>query len=146
MKKIILILLGLNSLIFANFTRENGIVKDSITQLEWQDNYDKKNIPNISWIEAIDYCEQLNLVGSNWRLPNKKEILSIFNYATFGINSIFNQIVIEESIAKGYWSSTSLIRTEASESNLLASVLNFKLGIINGSSKIFFKQYVRCVR
>ena len=42
----------------------------------------------------------------------------------------------------GYWSSTSLFRTEASENNLLA----LTRGFTNGVSKIFFKQYVRCVR
>ena len=50
----------------------NGIVRDTITDLEWQQNspYD-----TYRWQEAVDYCNNLELGGhSDWRLPSIREL------------------------------------------------------------------------
>lgn len=65
-----------------NFIRsEQGIVQDTKTKLEWQDNYsnNSENIKEDSWKNAIDYCESLELNGTNWRLPNINELNTILD-------------------------------------------------------------------
>ena len=111
MKRILLIMIGLSSLSMAQeaprFTKANGIVTDSKTTLEWQDDYSDNgdSIKFAKWTDAIDYCEGLTLNGqSDWRLPNKKELLSIVDYGTYSpaISSVF-----EKTTSDYYWSSTT---------------------------------------
>ena len=63
------------------FTKKkiNGrlVITDSTTGLMWQrvDNY-KGN-----WLSALKYCEESVYAGyTDWRLPNKNELASLFNY------------------------------------------------------------------
>jgi len=111
MRTILLIMIGLSSLSMAQeaprFTKANGVVTDSKTTLEWQDDYsdNENNIKSANWTDAIDYCESLSLNGqSDWRLPNKKELLSIVDYGTFNpaISSVFKM-----TTSGNYWSSTT---------------------------------------
>lgn len=143
MKTILLIIIGLSLSMaekFPRFTKLNGVVRDSKTTLEWQDDYnDNSNIIKFThWKDAIDYCEGLSLNGQiDWRLPNKKELLSIVKYDSFNpsISSVF-----ERSVASNYWSSTTYVRyTNA------AWVVNFYYGYTSNYHKSYY-QYVRCVR
>ena len=111
MKTILLIMIGLSSLSMAQeaprFTKANGVVTDSKTTLEWQDDYSDNggDIKSATWRDAIDYCEALILNGKDdWRLPNKKELLSIVDYSTYSpaISSIF-----VKTNSNYYWSSTT---------------------------------------
>lgn len=86
-----------------NFTRENDVVTDTNTKLQWQDNgeYEK-----LSWQSAIDYCEDLVLDGkSDWRLPNINELQSIIDRSEYG-SRYFYDIFTNNSSAT-YWSSTT---------------------------------------
>lgn len=75
MRKIILIVVSLSSMIWADFSRDShGIVTDSATTLEWQD--DRFPVAK-NWESAINYCKTLDLNGTDWRLPNIKELFSI---------------------------------------------------------------------
>ncbi len=59
---------------------ENGdeMISDSGTNLFWQKNPVKK----ATWKEALAYCESLDYAGhSDWRLPNKNELLSLVDYS-----------------------------------------------------------------
>ena len=118
----------------ANFTREDGIVKDNNSKLFWQDN---TTISNKSWIEAINYCESLNLGGySNWRLPNINELGSIIDHnSNSNLDKIFKQ-----STSDLYWSSTS----HAAQTSI-AWVINFKYGS-NAYKTKDSKLSTRCVR
>lgn len=107
MKQILLIMIGLSTFICADFNRSTeGIVTDNSTTLQWQDNYSDNggNIMNTSWVNAISYCESLNLDGDGWRLPNLNELNSLIddtaNYPA--ISNVFQNIFIGD-----YWSSTS---------------------------------------
>jgi len=116
MRRILLIIIGLSSLTVAQtprFTKVNGVVIDSKTTLEWQDDYSDNggDIKSATWTDAIDYCEALSLNGKDdWRLPNRNELLSIVDYGTYNpaISSVF-----EKSTSYYYWSST----TSAEETN-----------------------------
>ena len=59
---------------------ENGqeMILDSSTNLFWQ----KDPVKKATWKEALDYCESLDYAGkSDWRLPNKNELLSLVDYS-----------------------------------------------------------------
>ncbi len=64
------------------FTRNiQGLVEEKKTKLEWQDNYDDngETIKKANWKGAIEYCESLELNGTNWRLPNIHELYTILD-------------------------------------------------------------------
>lgn len=139
MKQILLLMIGLSVSVYADFSNENGVVIDSKTTLQWQDDYSDNggDIKIASWTEAIDYCEALNLEGTGWRLPNKKELLSIVDYSTYSpsINSFFTN-----TTSYYYWSSTTYASNSSS-----AWVVHFYDGSTNGNSKTN-SNTVRCVR
>ena len=140
MKKIALSVLMTATLIYADFTRNNGIVTDNATGLQWQDDYSDNgdNIKYTTWIGAINYCEALSLGGySDWRLPNKKELLSIVDYDKYdpAIDTVFTHTASDY-----YWSST----THAGYTDLAWFVF-FGNGFTDYSGKSD-DYYVRCVR
>ena len=136
MKKVILlIIIGASSLLLADFTRTNGVVTDNTTNLQWQD-----DVASVSktWSQAITYCETLSLDGrSDWRLPNKNELLSIVDYTKSNpaIDSTFVNIT-----SSSYWSST----THSSNANH-AWTIYFDGGYTYNYDK-HNSRYVRCVR
>ncbi len=140
MRIILLIMIGLSTFICADFSKSNGVVTDSKTTLQWQDDYidNGGNVKGSTWIEAINYCEALSLDGSDWRLPNKAELLSIVDYDDM-YSPMISPIFIK-NISGGYWSSTSLIGNEN-----YASIVYFNYGHTRGFSKTN-TNYVRCVR
>ena len=113
MKRIFIIVLGLSSLMYADFTRSTeGVVTDTNTHLEWQDNYSDNSdvVKNTKWEEAISYCEALDLAGGSWRLPNLNEINSLVDYTIFNpaMNSVFQNISNPDAAYPFYfWSSTT---------------------------------------
>ena len=65
-----------------NYTvvEQNGdeMIKDSSTDLFWQ----KGSVQVETWKEALAYCENSNYAGySDWRLPNRNELLSLVDYS-----------------------------------------------------------------
>ncbi len=94
----------------SNYTRDDatGIVIDHVTGLQWQDDYSDNGggVKRATWIEAIDYCENLTLGGySDWRLPAAKELDSIVDYGRSypAVDPIFRHTESYDY----YWSSTT---------------------------------------
>ena len=139
MKKIFLMTAMISTIIYADFTKNNGVVTDSTTTLQWQDDYSDNagSIKQTTWAAAIDYCEALSLDGGGWRLPNKKELLSIVDYsrANPSINTVFTNTS----------SSNYLSATTRANATSAAWIVNFKYGG-TGSSGKFGNRSVRCVR
>ena len=141
MKRVFYISLLLATIqLYAKFDRVGDSVVDSKTDLVWQDNYSDNggDIVEKSWSDAIRYCEDRNESNYNdWRLPNKKEILSILVYDNpdAGIDSQFTQTGVGE-----YWSSSSypLDTTKA-------WVVDFNRGDSDSKDKTL-ELLVRCVR
>lgn len=129
----------------SNFSRNDltDIVTDSTSGLQWQDDSD---INTGNWIEAINYCENtLELGGyTDWRLPNKNELLSIVDYTQFNpsIDPIFQNTQHYHSMY--YWSSTTYIDDEE-----YAWIVSFYIGYsdeIYDADKSDDLNYMRCVR
>ena len=130
-------LLGVLSTLSAGVISQNGIAKDSVTGLMWQDDNDAQTIKK-DWEGAKAYCENLTLGGySDWRLPNIRELKSITDRtrANPAISPNFTAIASND-----YWSST----TAASNSSYAWSVY-FSYGYDDRFDKTS-SSYVRCVR
>ena len=115
MKRIFMIILGLSSLIYADFSRStDGIVTDSNTHLEWQDDYSDNSdvVKNDKWLQAISYCEALDLNGGGWRLPNINELTSLIDETVYNpsMNSVFlNTSNPGAAYPFYFWSSTTVV-------------------------------------
>ena len=115
---------------------DNKTVLDTSSNLQWQD-----DVSSVSktWTEAIAYCEDLTLEEySDWRLPNRNELLSIVDYNKY--NPAIKEDVFTHITSSYCWSST----TYASNTSY-AWRINFN----NGGTYNYDKTnstYVRCVR
>ena len=126
---------------FTLSTSDNGdvIVTDSISDLMWQKTYETDK----TWAQALSYCENLNYAGySDWRLPNKNEMASLFNY-NLGEKPYSDFPDMPSSF---FWtSSTSLYNTK------FAWIANFNISyltnrVTNSVKGSTSSKYVRCVR
>ena len=134
MKVMFLIMIGINSLLLADFSKVGVVITDNKTGLKWQDNSTLYS----TWQEAIDYCEALDLSGhTDWRLPNINELKTIVD------RSKSNPAIkdgFEYVSSSNYWSSSSV---KSSEYN--AWIVSFDYGMVFGDNKVA-DFYVRCVR
>lgn len=125
-----------------DWSRSDEIVTDNATGLQWQDD-SVVATETRTWTEAIDYCEKTLTLGgySDWRLPNKNELLSIVDYDHLSpaLSSIFQTVPLS-SIVAYYWSSTSEAQLASN-----AFIVDFRFGMsVSGSKNV--APYVRCVR
>ncbi len=133
MKKFFLIILGFSIYTYADFSRVNGVVTDSRTKLQWQDDTLKVSL----WKNAMNYCENLDLDGGGWRLPNVIELTSIVDESRS--SPAISQVFIY--VKSYYWTST----TYTGEANRRFTVIFNELGIQSpGNEDNNF--FVRCVR
>jgi len=133
------IILGFSTLLVADFTRLNGVVTDTKTGLQWQDDYNDNQVEFDTWVNAIKYCEDLKLNSySDWKLPNIKELTSLIDDSKFSpaVNEVFQNIN-----SLGYISST----THASDS-FVAWHISFNNGTQYTRGKAFNDGYILCVR
>ncbi len=137
MKKILFGTILLTIWIYADFSRDNGVVTDNRTILQWQDDYNNESIKEVNWTNAITYCETLFLDGGNWRLPNINELTSLVDDTKMN-PSIDN--TFQNTVSNGYWSSTS----DANRTNY-AWLVHFNYGYQSHEYKRY-NGYVRCVR
>jgi len=120
-----------------SFTDYGDTVTDNVTGLVWQktdDNTRRK------WEDAVVYCEDLDLGGhADWRLPKKRELMSIVNYGLSGPS--IDQRYFPETRSSAYWTSTTY-----SNSIYYAWSVHFQLGEINSLRPKYNLEHVRCVR
>ena len=122
-----------------NFSKLGDIVRDNITQLEWQDN-NESNSTQVDWQGAIDYCEALSLgEKTDWRLPNMNELFTIADRNNT-IDSAFAPVFEYTTSLNPYWSSTHMPKFN------WARTVNFNYAASSGTSRSFPSGYVRCVR
>ncbi len=132
----------------SDFVVNGNVILDNTTGLRWQDNEDAK-FKELTWKDAIDYCESLSLCGrDDWRLPNINELRSIIDYTRSDGAAIASEFSYVNSalLSQYYWSSTGL----TSDENRAWDV-GFAGGVSGSSSKIQTsgrdkKLLVRCVQ
>lgn len=79
----------------------DGTVTDNETGLMWE----KGTGPILTWQQAVDRCQALDLAGHRgWRLPEMKELASIVDYDRH--NPACDSVFVVRSVY--YWSSTTL--------------------------------------
>ena len=114
----------------------NGTVTDNVTDLMWQQQDDGISR---TWDNAGTYCSSLSLGGySDWRLPSKKEFITIINYGTS--SPAIDLTYFPNTKSSPYWSSTT-----STYGTLDAWRVYFLHGHFNSDSSSS-NTYVRCVR
>jgi len=130
-----------------SFTRDidNGVTKDNVTSLIWQDDYADNNntVTNLTWIGAINYCEELTLGGyTTWRLPNFNELYFIADRTKY--NPSIDTTSFKHTKSENYWTSTTIDRKKN-----YAWTVNFHYGYDGKGEEWQNKtktNYIRCVR
>jgi len=94
------------------FLKQNEVVSDTQTGLIWTINASISDFP-MTWNEALTFIKELNhseLYGySDWKLPNRKELISLMSYKTINPSLPPSHTFI--NIFTGYyWTSTSCAR------------------------------------
>ena len=62
---------------------DNGIVHDTVTELEWYTGPDK----SMTWYQTKDWVESLRVAGGGWRMPTIKELRALYQTG-FGTNNL----------------------------------------------------------
>lgn len=148
MKNIFLIAALFGNIAYADFTRsEVGVVIDSNTNLQWQDDYSDNggNIKYGNWEDAIVYCADLDLDGGGWRLPNIRELVSSIDDTR--LEPAISTVFINKN-SEIYWSSTSVRSKYAESDGEAAYTVLFNHGYQGAFSKpgVYYDIYIRCVR
>ena len=126
----------------ANFTtqtiNEQVVVTDSATGLMWQKDYTTQSV---GWRPALQYCADLTYAGySDWRLPNKNELLSLINYEKPEKPSSY----FPDMPSYIFWSSTPYAGDNNAAYNVDFSITGFPM--IADRSEQNTVYHVRCVR
>jgi len=116
----------------------NGVVKDNVTGLEWQ----QATAPGTyTWQQAIDYCNNLSLGGKDdWRLPTMKELSTLVDSSIPYPGPTINTNYFPNTVASYYWSSTTV-----AYSTFYAWGVDFGYGYVYNYNKTGY-YYVRAVR
>jgi uncharacterized protein YjdB len=110
----------------------DGTTTDLNTGLVWQQRDDNGSV---TWYDAGTYCQNLNLAGTSWRLPTRRELVTILD---LGVSSPkINGTYFLNTKAGQYWSSETI-----GASNVLA--LDFDTGRLV-QPRLGDLWYVRCV-
>jgi hypothetical protein len=127
---------------------DDAICSDSTWNYTWywaSGTYDATYNP-----ASEDVCGALNRAGySDWRLPSKRELMSIVDYSVLYPGHAINTEFFPNTSATKYWSSTTV-----AEDPFRAWVVDFDGGGTNGDDKKYSVNYfiktdgyfVRCVR
>ncbi len=127
-----------------SYTRStSGVVTDSATNLQWQDDYSDYdgNVRATTWPTAVDYCANLTLEGSGWRLPSHKELLTIVDRTRSSYPKIDPVFQTTRGI---YWSSDSYLAPITSAEPMWA--IDFITGQDQAYDKTDNVLGIRCVR
>ena len=117
----------------------DGTVTDLNTGLIWQKG-DTQKASGRTWQEACDYCAALALGGySDWRLPTRRELLSIVNFGR--LFPCITTTYFPDCISGYYWSSSAVVSNPDE-----AWGSSFYQPWMQPLTKAYSDFYVRCVR
>jgi hypothetical protein len=130
---------------------DNGdsTVTDNNTGLMWQQS---PAADGLSWDEAVEYCENLELGGyTDWRMPSCKELYSISDFESGWpyINLDYFDLAVEVSKDEQYWASDYYVGVTVEGGSNAAFGVNHVTGHIKAYAATVsgqFGNYVRAVR
>jgi hypothetical protein len=130
------------SVVNAAVVSENGIAKDSVTGLMWQDDADAATVQK-DFDGAQQYCQDLDLGGKcDWRLPNIYELSTLLDNTKSKAPCIINGF--QNIISESYWSSTTTYSLDYTH-NKNAYIIWPGDGRIDSLYKLD-TYFIRCVR
>ncbi len=117
----------------------DGTITDKLTGLMWQ----REPLSTTRfWNEAIDYCNALELAGyTDWRLPNRKELMSLINYDQANPSTWLNSQGFSNVQSGWYWSAGTYAYYTGH-----AWYVYMRNGTINDDLKDYYYYYVVAVR
>jgi len=124
-----------------SYTKSGGIVTDTITSLQWQDNVSSQRA---NWSDAVAYCSNLTIEGTaGWRLPSMHELTTLVD---LGYEPKIDPLFSTKRSGK-FWSSTEY----AFDTSKYAYYSDFSTGFSAdyGDRSVFEKSNsyaVRCVK
>ena len=97
-------------------TKSDGVIKDKNTKLVWQKcSYGQNNdsdctgtAATATWQNGLQYCNDLNLGGKQWRLPSINEFITIVN--TDAMTSPYSYSVFPNTSGQYHTSTTAVYR------------------------------------
>lgn len=127
----------------------NGTVTDELTGLMWEQKTDDggsrdKDVTH-TWLEALNYCEELVLGGfSDWRLPNPKELERMVDSSTS--NPAADTTYFPNTTNGFYWTGSTCVGCH----KFKAFAYDFSDGELYFAVKykddVYYENYTRCVR
>jgi len=120
-----------------------GTVTDNNTGLMWEK---LTTLTTYNWQGSVDYCSTASTGGlGGWRLPTKKELLTIVDYSvpppnTYDLPTI-NTFYFPNTVRNWYWTATEAVPSGGSN----AWYINFITGVTGSTVKAQYLN-VRCVR
>ncbi len=123
--------------------RQNDLLWQGCTAGYSGSNCDAISDMTYSWPQALSYCEGLSWGGyDDWRLPNRNELLSIFDFENSHMSdSTINPVVFPSTPSDWFWSSS----VYADDTNAAWYVYFNMSGGVHPDDKTN-PQSVRCVR
>ncbi len=130
--------LGILIVLQAQLIKEGNIVKDTKTNLLWQDSKESKTL-KVTWKEGQNYCKNLKLDGiTGWKMPGFVELFSLVDTKVYNptLSKTFQYFE-----AKNYWITKVFSHGVSNE----AFVIDFKGGAFN-RKKMDKKFNIRCYK
>ena len=127
----------------------NGTVTDNVTDLMWEqktnDGSSRDKDETHTWLEALNYCEDLVLGGfSNWRLPTPKELERMIDLSTS--NPAADTTYFPNTTNGLYWTGSTCVGCH----KFKAFAYDFSDGELYFGVKfrddVYFENSTRCVR
>ena len=112
------------------FTVSGDCVTDNLTGLVWTK--DANIFGELTWQQALDDAAGLDLCGhTDWRLPNRKELISLIDYSNYGLALQTGHPFLFTGVSGNYryWSSTT------SETLDRVFIVSFSYGYFDGELK-----------
>jgi hypothetical protein len=130
---------------------DNGTVTDNVTDLLWEqktnDGSSRDKDETHTWLEALNYCEELVLGGfSDWRLPTPKELERMIDLSTS--NPAADTTYFPNTTNGLYWTGSTCVgchKFKAFAYDFSDGELYFGIKKVR-NEEVFPEHYTRCVR
>lgn len=117
----------------------DGSVTDGETSMVWQQGYKA----DLTWYEAENYCENLTLASSQWRLPTTHELKTLINYDMY--DPAIDTTAFPDTPSEWFWATRHTGFNDVSSGLEASWIINFFDGFVEYTSRSNLYN-VRCIR